>query len=156
MSLKTWVLSWFKPSCYYTVAMGTCEGLTVYISLDRETEEVKTRNFSIPSERDVGGEKKKHHTRHKETPTTRASPFIVHNTSLFSSISRSVHVLFISINCYRGTWQGFAKQEEFFWRVVSVLFFKNQRREGKQEGGRVQSETRSMPTTRYVTEASRV
>lgn len=53
------------------------------------------------------------HTGHKETPTTRASPFIVHNTSLFTLLAKLVHFcVFKSINCYRGTWQGFAKQKE--------------------------------------------
>lgn len=39
-------------------------------------------------------EEKVDHTGHKETPTTRASPFIVHNTSLFTLHSKSVHVVY--------------------------------------------------------------
>lgn len=38
--------------------------------------------------------KREDHTRHKQTPTTRASPFIVHNTSLFTRLSKSVHVVY--------------------------------------------------------------
>lgn len=35
-----------------------------------------------------------YHTGHKKTPTTRESPFIVHNTSLFILFSKSVHLVY--------------------------------------------------------------
>lgn len=54
-------------------------------------------NVKIVAEGGVKESKKKKgvdYTGHKETPTTRASPFIVHNTSLFTLRSESVQVVY--------------------------------------------------------------
>lgn len=89
---------------------------SVYIGLDVErevSEERKTRSDATLSaiERRESGS-------HKETPTTRASPFIVHNTSLFTLHPKISPCLLKSIHCYRGTWQGFAKQKEKWFLQV--------------------------------------
>lgn len=44
--------------------------------------------------RDREEEEEEDDTKHKETPTTRASPFIVHNTSLFAFLSQSLHLVY--------------------------------------------------------------
>lgn len=74
------------------------------------------------------------HTGHKKTPTTRESPFIVHNTSLFIHLSISVHFVYSkSTNCYRGTWQGFAKKKKDICRLVSNPSHHIQTGEGKRQ-----------------------
>lgn len=65
--------------------------VSVGSDVEREASEERTprsggRGATLSEE-----EEKVDHTGHKETPTTRASPFIVHNTSLFTLHSKSVH-----------------------------------------------------------------
>lgn len=102
--------------------------------------ERKTRSATREREGEVD------HTRQKETPTTRASPFIVHNTSLLTLHPKISSCLVKSINCYRGTWQGFAKQKETgdLYRLVSIPFHQIQTGGGgrKREAGHIHWEGR--------------
>lgn len=74
-----------KDGCHRNM----CEVMSdISLDVEREEREERERNqeghYVLRKER---GD----HTGHKETPTTRASPFIVHNTSLFTFFSKSVH-----------------------------------------------------------------
>lgn len=75
------------------------------------------------------------HTRHKETPTTRASPFIVHNTSLFTLHPKSVHDVYsnqlIATEALDKGLQN--KKKRDFCRLVSNPFHQIQTGEGKRK-----------------------
>ncbi len=81
-------------------------------------------------------EEKVDHTGHKKTPTTRASPFIVHNTSLFTLHSKSVHVVYsdqlIATEALDKGSQN--KKKRDFHRLVSNPFHLIQK--GKERGRR--------------------
>lgn len=110
----------------------------VYVSLHgfrckerEEGEERKTRRCSTLSEREKS--ERVDHTGHKETPTTRASPFIVHNTSLFTLRSKSVHDVYSNqLIATEALDKGFAKQKDSR-RLVSDPVLQIQRGEGKRK-----------------------
>lgn len=65
--------------------------MSVCIGLDGErevSEERKGRKDATLSQKERERRKRVDDTGHKETPTTRDSPFIVHNTSLFTLHSK--------------------------------------------------------------------
>lgn len=80
-------------------------------------------------------EEKVDHTGHKKTPTTRASPFIVHNTSLFTLHSKSVHVVYsdqlIATEALDKGSQN--KKKRDLRRLVSNPFHLIQKGEGKRK-----------------------
>lgn len=84
-------------------------------------------------------EEKVDHTGHKETPTTRASPFIVHNTSLFTLHSKSVHFVYSNqLIATEALDKGLHnKKKRVFCRLDSNPIHQIQRGEGGKEGGRV-------------------
>lgn len=77
------------------------------------------------------------HTGHTETPTTRASPFIVHNTSLFNLHPKSGHVHSNQLIATEALDKGLQKKK----KNVQVGFQPlppDSGGEGKGKGGRVQ------------------
>lgn len=112
--------------------MSVCIGLDV----QREASEVrKLRRSSTLSE----SERERITQGHKETPTTRASPFIVHNTSLFTLHSKLVHFVYSNqLIATEALDKGFQNKKKIdFCRMDSNPFHQIQTG-GKEEGGRVQ------------------
>lgn len=91
------------------------------------------------------------HTGHKETPTTRASPFIVHNTSLFTLRPKSVHVVYSNqLIATEALDKGLQNKRKDVCRLVSNPFLQIQRGEGRETGRRQGTSFRekgNIPTT---------
>lgn len=111
--------------------MSVCIGLDI----ERETSgERNIRGGATLSERER--EEKVDHTGHKETPTTRASPFIVHNTSLFTLHSKSDHVVYSNqLIATEALDKGLAKQKEKRFLQVGFQPLPPESDRGRKEEG---------------------
>lgn len=107
--LMLWLLCWLRPLNSLTGAgsptgegyhRNICGLMSVCIDLNGGEKRRKEngckpgRVLLYQTKRGRQRGEKVDHTGHKETPTTRASPFIVHNTSLFTCHTKSDHFLY--------------------------------------------------------------
>lgn len=101
----------------------TCTELDVEKYVGRQTQE----GFYLTRDR----QKRVDHTGHKKTPTTRESPFIVHNTTLFILLSKSGHFVYSKIN---ELLQRHLTRVHKTKRCLKVAFPPNPDRKGKRKG----------------------